>query len=228
MHMKCGPLYKYLCEEIIMQTKICTKCNAEKSIEEFYKAKSGKYGRNSKCKTCTKAAVLEYYKKNTEICKERQLKWRTTNKEHKLKIDKEYRDTHKDEIKAYREKTKSRRSEYHKNYCYNRRQTDVDFRILSTLRSRISTAIRQDSGDKAYKTIELLGCSIKELKQHLESKFTEGMTWDNYGDWHVDHQIPCISFNLKNPEEQKKCFHYTNLQPLWAYDNLSKGTKIIQ
>jgi hypothetical protein len=73
----------------------------------------------------------------------------------------------------------------------------------------------------------LLGCSVSFLKGFLEAKFTEGMTWQNHGEWHIDHIKPCASFNLLDEEEQKKCFHYTNLQPLWAAENLSKGCKYI-
>jgi hypothetical protein len=78
---------------------------------------------------------------------------------------------------------------------------------------------------KVGKTIELAGCSLEDLMKHLESKFTEGMTWENYGRWHIDHIRPCASFSLEDPEEQKKCFHWTNLQPLWAIDNLRKSDK---
>ena len=72
-----------------------------------------------------------------------------------------------------------------------------------------------------------MGCTIKELKQHLESKFVDGMTWDNRSEWHIDHKIPCSSFDLSKKEEQQKCFHYNNLQPLWAIDNLKKSNKIL-
>ena len=72
----------------------------------------------------------------------------------------------------------------------------------------------------------LLGCTIEEMRTFLEAEFEEGMTWDNYGEWHVDHIRPCASFNLEDPEEQKKCFHWTNLQPLWAADNLAKGDRL--
>ena len=71
--------------------------------------------------------------------------------------------------------------------------------------------------------MELTGCSKEDLIKHLESQFTDGMTWENYGEWHIDHIRPCCSFNLEDPEEQKTCFHWTNLQPLWAIDNMKKG-----
>ena len=73
--------------------------------------------------------------------------------------------------------------------------------------------------------MELVGCSIDELKKHLEIKFKKGMSWNNYGKWHVDHVVPVDFFDLTKIEEQKKCFHYSNLQPLWAQDNLKKGGK---
>ncbi len=66
------------------------------------------------------------------------------------------------------------------------------------------------------------------MKKYLEGKFTEGMTWENHGTWHIDHRRPICSFNLLDEEEQKKCFHYTNLQPLWATDNLSKGGRVLE
>jgi hypothetical protein len=79
---------------------------------------------------------------------------------------------------------------------------------------------------KSKSTQELIGCDIEQLWIHLEKSFKSGMTRKNYGKWHVDHIIPCASFDLTKPEEQAKCFHYTNLQPLWASENLAKGSKI--
>ncbi len=80
--------------------------------------------------------------------------------------------------------------------------------------------------EKSGHTIDLLGCSIEFLKKRFESMFTEGMTWENYGKWHIDHIIPCSIFDLTKPEAQAFCFHYTNLQPLWAKDNLKKHKNI--
>jgi hypothetical protein len=81
--------------------------------------------------------------------------------------------------------------------------------------------------DKSSRTLELLGCPIEALRAWFSYQFEEGMNWDNYGmhGWHMDHIKPCAAFDLTDLEEQKKCFHWTNLQPLWAKDNLSKGAK---
>lgn len=97
------------------------------------------------------------------------------------------------------------------------------------LRARIYNAIKRQSqwsgraGAKAMSTFELIGCDINSLRVHIESRFTDGMTWDNQGCWHIDHIRPCASFDLSVPEQQRLCFHYTNLQPLWARDNLAKS-----
>ena len=84
------------------------------------------------------------------------------------------------------------------------------------------------NNQKSGHTTDLLGCSIKQLKEHLEKQFKSGMFFSNYGKWHIDHIKPCASFDLSKPEEQKKCSHYTNLQPLWAKENLEKGRKLLK
>ena len=76
--------------------------------------------------------------------------------------------------------------------------------------------------------VTIIGCTLEQLKKHLENQFTAGMTWKNYGrnGWHIDHIKPCTSFDLTDPKQQRKCFHYSNLQPLWAAENISKGNRI--
>ena len=81
--------------------------------------------------------------------------------------------------------------------------------------------------NKSQKTLNLLGCDIPFLWEYLEKKFKPGMSKENYGEWHIDHIIPCAKFDLSDPKQQEKCFHYTNLQPLWARENLQKGSKIL-
>ena len=107
-----------------------------------------------------------------------------------------------------------------------KRYLKVHEKIAANIRSRIYAALKAKA-PKAYHTEELIGIKIRNLKEYLENQFKEGMTWENYGfyGWHVDHRLPLAGFDLTNPEEQKKAFHYTNLQPLWAEENLRKGKK---
>lgn len=117
-------------------------------------------------------------------------------------------------------------SENRNAYRSKRRLIDIPYRMRCVLRNRIKQAI---SGryKKAESSARLLGCSIYEAMKHIESLWLPGMTWENNGvnGWHIDHRIPCAKFDLTNPEEQRKCFHYSNLQPLWSLDNLKKGAK---
>ena len=117
--------------------------------------------------------------------------------------------------------------EYRKKYLESKKE-DTDFMLKKNLRDRIREAVKNQYSEKAYKSMELLGCTIQELREHLESQFTEGMTWDNMGrgGWHIDHIIPCAFFDLTKPSHQKVCFNWQNLQPLWEKDNCAKGDKI--
>lgn len=106
--------------------------------------------------------------------------------------------------------------------------SDAGLRITNNLRTRIVKAL--SGSPKSSTSLDLFGCTREELVKHLETQFQSGMTWNNYGlyGWHVDHIKPCASFDLTLDEEQRKCFHYTNLQPLWAKDNLSKGARNVE
>jgi len=130
--------------------------------------------------------------------------------------------------------SKNSRSSYNKQYTRENRvrlsnnkntkyKTDLTFRLKESLRSRLAKAVRR--GSKSGSAIVNLGCSIDKLKSHLESKFLPKMSWKNYGKWHIDHIKPLDSFDLTDPVELAKACHYTNLQPLWAKDNLVKSNK---
>jgi len=129
---------------------------------------------------------------------------------------------------ARRDANRQQVREYHQQYRAQRSRTDPGYRLACSLRSLVGTALRKQAGDKAYKTHQLIGCTIPELMAHLESQFQDGMTWQNRGrnGWHVDHIIPCAAFDLTDPEQQRQCFHFTNLQPLWEADNIRKGAKM--
>jgi endogenous inhibitor of DNA gyrase (YacG/DUF329 family) len=137
-------------------------------------------------------------------------------------IETEYR---KNYMKKYYQEHKTEMNECNKKNHKNRLKTDIKFKVTHNLRTRIWSALKGIS--KYTYTEELIGCSIKQLKQHLESKFTEGMSWDNYDKWEIDHIRPCTSFDLRKPEEQLKCFNYINLQPLWMHDNRIKKDKLL-
>ena len=103
------------------------------------------------------------------------------------------------------------------------RAADVGYRMKYTLRHRVADAVRRGGSVKSARTQMLIGCSVPGLLGYLEEQFQPGMSWENYGEWHVDHIRPCSSFDLTDPAQQLLCFHYTNLQPLWAKDNFKKG-----
>ena len=124
--------------------------------------------------------------------------------------------------KEYKKSDKYRR--YAKQYMAQRLQ-DPSLKLAHNLRCRIRRAVVQISKSKSASMKALLGCSIDELRVHLESLFKEGMSWDNYGEWHIDHIKPVSSFDLSDYEQQRQCFHYTNIQPLWAIENLVKSDK---
>lgn len=202
--------------------KKCGRCKKEFIITEQEKSYCSNNCR--KLKTEYQITFRNLYRIKRLLLQKR---YRENNKEKLRQKGEIYRQNHKQETsnydKQYYQKNKEKRLEQHKIYINNKLKTDIHFKIIHCLRHRIYEALK---GIGRYKhTIELIGCSIENLKSHLESKFTEGMTWENYGKWHVDHIRPCASFDLSLPEEQCKCFNYTNLQPLWAEDNLSKGAK---
>jgi hypothetical protein len=124
--------------------------------------------------------------------------------------NKEWREAHREESRVYK-----------REYLANKRANDQLFKLKELLRSRLRNAL--EGKKKSDRAVNLVGCSLEDLKAHLESTFQEGMTWDNQGEWHVDHIIPCVAFELEDPVEQKACFHYRNLQALWKVDNSRKG-----
>lgn len=109
------------------------------------------------------------------------------------------------------------------------KKQDIERKFIRNQRRRLIASLKRKGSFKCKPSLDLIGCSVSELREHLENLFVEGMSWDNYGydGWHIDHIIPISSFDLSDPAQQEKCFHYTNLQPLWKKDNFAKGEKIL-
>ncbi len=180
--------------------KKCSGCEETKSLDNFHINNSKKDKHCSRCKKC------------------RLVYWAAYRKANKYKI-KKYR-----KIYNYNRENKKKRNEQ----LRKRRETDINFRISGILRTRMTGVIK--SKYKSGKTIELLGCDISFFKKYLEKLFTRGMTWKKYmeGKIHLDHIIPCSRFDLTKADQQKRCFHYSNLQPLWIKDNLKKYNKLVE
>jgi len=195
--------------------KVCRVCNKEKKVTEFHQRKNSIDGYRNDCKDCLNKKCLEnpnrklnkknYYNSNAEKIKEKSRKWIQENKE----LSKESR-------RKYQKDNKDKRNKYSKD----RYDSDPIYKLTLNCRGIILKAFKRKGWGKNSKTKDLIGCSFEELKVYLENLFIEGMTWENHGEWHIDHKIP-LSW-AKDESELVKLFHFSNLQPLWAKDNLSK------
>lgn len=121
----------------------------------------------------------------------------------------------------YRKRIENGKINEYQNKKY---EIDKNYRIGKILRTRLWCALKNNQ--KSARTLELLGCSLDELKVHLEQQFEPGMSWNNQGEWHIDHIVPCSRFDLSNPIHQRICFNYRNLQPLWANENSAKRDEL--
>jgi len=207
--------------------KRCSKCKEEKPVSEFHHRKLFKDGYYPQCRTCRGTKHIQNSKvvndlKKCGTCQ--QIK--PLNQFHKNKSTLSgYSSSCKNCRTLYNVNNKDSINNYRRSYSTNRRRNDLTYKLGANLRHRVNMAVK--GFVKSKTTMELVGCTIEELTQYLESQFTGNMSWDNYGKggWHVDHIVPCSAFDLSDPVEQKQCFHYTNLQPLWESDNLAKSNK---
>lgn len=209
-----------------MQTKICTKCGVEKPLEDFSKSKTSKLGRRPKCKECERPYHQEYNERTKEYRKKRNKEYAIKNAD-KIKMRRmEYAKNNREKIKKIKDGYYQRNKKKIEEKRRERKRNNPQVRIAANLRGRLYLLLKE--ANRSLHTQELIGCSFDYLKSYIESLWLDGMNWDNYGryGWHMDHIIPCTSFDLTNIEEQKKCFHYTNLQPLWWDDNIRKGNRV--
>jgi hypothetical protein len=211
----------------------CKECQKKRGKAHYEKNKAKYIERSRQQRLKNPKASAEYQKEyreaNAKTLLEKSKAYRLKNKERIAANRKKYAKESTQKIaewqREYREKNKLKLREYSRKYVKHKRSTDIEYNIKCNLRSRICNAVSK--GYKSKPMAKLVGCSVAKLRKYLESQFTEGMTWDNYGvnGWHIDHIRPCASFDLKEESEQMECFHYSNLQPLWAEDNLKKSDK---
>jgi hypothetical protein len=137
-----------------------------------------------------------------------------------------FREYFKSWSKVNLDKTHLSQKKYYEKTHAKKWKNDKNYRLRFLMRARLRKALLAQNAIKSKKTIEYIGCSIEKLRGYLEAKFTDGMTWENQGSWHVDHIMPLSSFDLTKEYEIHRACHYTNLQPLWAKENIRKGAKI--
>jgi hypothetical protein len=211
--------------------KQCRKCGQIKDTLEFHADKTKKDGFNSWCKLCRgskKKFIKPAGMKKCNICG----KIKSVDDFHKNITCKDgfhgcCKDCKKQRDKERKEKRKETIKKQEAVYYKTRKQLrkiNVNYRLRHRLSNRLAKIFNYKD---IYKVNEIIGCTVAELKNHLESQFLPGMTWKNYGfyGWHIDHIRPCSSYNLSDINQVKKCFHFSNLRPLWWQDNLSKGSQ---
>lgn len=179
------------------------KNNKEKKLQQ-----DALYRQNNREKL--KEYHLEYYSKHAEKLKQKTRDWTAANQ-----------DRNRETRKIYRENNREKFNQY----CLERRNSDPLFKMRGDIRNLIALSLRKKNFLKKNRTEEILGCTFDEFLNHIESQFLPGMNWGNRSEWHIDHIIPLAS--AKTEEEILRLNHYTNLRPLWAIDNLKKGSKIL-
>lgn len=195
-------------------TKICSECAAEKPLSDFYFRKDSQKHRNV-CTACHGLGCKLRHKQNIERDNELSRLWRLQNPERAAQLARRWYAENKECHAATRTARKKKGG-----------VTIEKERLANNLRTRCIHALK--GAYKVATTMKLLGCSVDFLREHLEKQFLPGMSWENYGraGWHMDHIKPCDSFSdLSDPAQQRECFHFSNLQPLWAIDNIKKGNK---
>jgi hypothetical protein len=198
--------------------KKCIICLQQFNLSNFY-------GRSAKCKSCQKNHQKLWVKNNIEKTKEYIKKFKSNNLAKYKQQQRDYCIRNRELLSHKSNEWKKNNRKYWNEYIKNYKVNNPNYRISESHRQRIRDALNGSTKHDSSKN--LLGCSYEELRIYLECKFKKGMNWNNYGfgndKWHIDHIKPCASFDLTKESEQRLCFHYTNLQPLWQHENLVKG-----
>ncbi len=218
-------------------SKICTKCKIPKSLGEFSFDSRDKGYRKSRCKECLKKYDGQYREYNRKVIREKdrdryQINKGTIKKRHELyyqnnkarfkKWASQYYRNHKNEIRIYQKANIVRRRTCENRWIKNRRKIDPVFRLKRNISSRISSALRSNKASWSWES--LVRYTVIDLKLHLEKQFEPNMSWENYGEWHIDHRRP-VSWFDNSERGLLNAWKLDNLQPMWAHENLIKGNR---
>jgi len=209
--------------------KKCTKCHIDKSLKEFNKKYTSPDGYRTYCRACSKKYNNERHKQiiYKTVYQKRCLKCnkkRLTKFFHKCIHNKDRCNSWcLDCVSLYKKDYNQKNREHRKKYLKNRLKQDPSLKLIKNYRTRTGMAFK--NSNKSKSTEQLLGCSLEYFQNHIINQFNKGMTIDNYGKWHIDHITPLSS--AKSKKELEQLCHYTNLQPLWAIDNMKKSNKIL-
>lgn len=228
--------------------KKCSKCKQLLNLELYCKDKNRSDGFYPTCKICRKEFNVKnkearrikdkiYYNNNQEKILNSKKEYYNKNKTELLQKNRIYLKNNPDKVKKYAKKTYLKNFEKKQKYQKNNREhinkkrkelyhNNPKFKIASLLRNRVVEVLKEKNFKKNNKFIKYIDCTVEFLVNYLESKFKPGMSWDNHGDWHIDHKIPLAS--AKTEQDVYKLSHYTNLQPLWSKENLTKSNKILE
>lgn len=234
---------------------LCRICGDAKPLDEFYKDASKKDGRRTECKVCTCNKMRQHYQGNKEAVNDRNREYQRRNKDKCRVLTRAWRSMDGPKQQELKKKqpvyglvcrnrkkdsgictlcpNPARPNRVHCQECANKRnkyairkrRTDLYQRLKDNLRARLNMAVRGNI--KSGSAVRDLGCSVEYFKAYIEDQFQEGMNWDNHGDWHLDHIKPLSAFDLSDRSQTLEACHYTNYQPLWAADNLRKGSKLL-
>ncbi len=193
------------------------RCTDIQGKEDWKKRNKERYLKSERKRKKKKYANDDSYSKKIKI--------RSNARYHNLSDDEKFERNKKNREREKKDITKRRK--YFRDYQNKRNKEDIGHRLAGSLRARLRAAFKAKNTTKSFSTVQLIGCTIPELKKHLKSQFSKGMNFKNYGKWHIDHIRPINSFDLKVISQQLECFHYSNLQPLWEQENLRKGAKEI-
>jgi hypothetical protein len=211
--------------------KKCTKCNQKKEYLNFYKKSSSKDGYNNVCIPCRieynnskKENTQLYYQENKEKYQQNSKKYYQNNLEKIKQKSTEYQKNNPEKTKQSYNKWRINNTEYFKIWRKNKWENDTNYKLRIILGNRLNEVLKKNKTYKNSNIIQLLNCSLDELKQYLENQFTPEMNWDNHGMiWEIDHIEPCSKFDMNIIKDQQNCFNYKNLQPLFKTTEIAKS-----